>query len=164
VKPGSYLTFGNVTGTTTVLPGYMPYSSADGTQSGSGTAIHHGQNWDGTMLSANTDNGIADAVIPESTLVGLFLDDSAPNSTSPPATVDWTQPAVRDQASYNSIQLKQPFPIGSGKTSGGVVQKFLVPPGATRFYVAIWDGVAYFNNAGSLSGTVAVASSVQLVQ
>src|SRR5437763_12925757 len=78
VHPGDTLTFTNVTGTTSVLPGYMPFVSGEGVTSGNGTATHHGMSWDGSG-SAYSENGIADAVIPESSLVGMFLDDNAPN-------------------------------------------------------------------------------------
>jgi len=49
-------------------------------------------------------------------------------------------------------------------TAGNVVLQFVPPPGATRFFIAIWDGLCFNNNLGSLAGTVSVAASVQIVQ
>ena len=71
---------------------------------------------------------------------------------------------MADQPTYSNIQLQQPFLIGDGKTSGGTVQRFLVPQNATRLFLGIWDGVQYSNNSGSLSGTVSVQQSAKLVQ
>jgi hypothetical protein len=55
--------------------------------------------------------------------------------------------------------------IGTGSTSGGVTQQFLVPPGATRMYVGIWDGYQYYNNSTNpITGTVRASYYVQLVK
>jgi Flp pilus assembly protein TadG len=162
VVPGSVLTFTNTSGTTSVCPGSMPDLDATGASSGFGTATHHGVSWDGSG-TPTSENGIADAIIPESSLVGMFLDDSAPNLTVAPATVDWT--TQKNNNSYTNLQLKAPFYIGDGKTSGGTVQQFTVPPGATRFYIGVWDGLQFNNNAGSLSVTVtSYAKLVQMVK
>ena len=166
VTPGTYLSFSSVSGSSSVVPGTMPYFGPSGSSNYAyGTATHHGENWDGSgSPNGYTENGIADAVMPESSLMGVFLTSAAPNSMSAPATVDWTTPAMQAQTDFNSIQLQQPFYIGDGVSSGGVVQKFLVPPGATRFFIGVWDGEQYNNNAGSISGTVTVQHTVQLVQ
>ena len=163
VTPGTPLTFTNFTGTTTVEPGSggVPYSGPAGDKS---IPVHHGVNFNYTINNPGPENGFADAVMPEDSLMGVFLDDSAPDTTATPATVDWTNPSVLNQTTYNNIQLKQPFYIGTGMTTGNVVQQFVPPPGATRFFIAIWDGVCYNNNLGSLSGTVSVAATVQIVQ
>ena len=62
------------------------------------------------------------------------------------------------------MEIKAPFYIGTGVTSGGVVQKFIVPPGATRFYVAAWDGLQFNNNGGSISGSVTVNRGARIVR
>jgi hypothetical protein len=161
VIPGTWVSFTKIKGTTNVLPGYVPTSGPGGIPS---LPVHHGQNYNYSINTPGPENGIADAVMYESTFMGLFLDANAPDSTPAPAMVDWTQPGVSDQPSYSNIQLKQPFAIGDGVTSGGATQMFLVPPGATRMFVGVWDGVGYYNNTGSLSATIAVAPTVTLVQ
>jgi hypothetical protein len=103
--------------------------------------------------------------MPEDTMVGLFLTNNAPNlSTAPSGQVDWSDPAVSDQATYTNLKVAQPFMLGTGTTSGGTVKQFQVPPGATRFFMGIWDGVDYANNSGTLKGTITVQPYVQLVQ
>jgi hypothetical protein len=162
VTPGTYITFSNPSGTSSVVPGSVPYSGAGGSNT---YIVAHGQNWDGTMYYPGADNGIADAKMPEDSMTGMFLTDNAPNLTAAPSgQADWTQPSVGDQAMNNNIVVKQPFMIGNGKTSGGVTKQFLVPPGATRFYMGLWDGVDYNNNSGAVSGTITVSNYVQLVQ
>jgi hypothetical protein len=161
INPGSYISLANVAGSTNVLPGYVPSSDPGGLQS---ILVHHGQNYNKTIDLAGPENGIADAVLPESTLVGMFLGDDAPSATDTPATVDWSDPAARDQPVYNDIQLKQPFPIGLGVTSGGATQQFRVPPGATRMYIAVWDGIGYYNNTGSVTANITSTATVNLVQ
>jgi len=168
VTPGEYISFSTFTGTTSVVPGEVPYVGPAGqTQSQFGSVTQHGQDWDGSYpfsTGGYSENGIANAIMPEDSLMGLFLGSSAPNTNTAPATVDWTQPSMLNQTDYNNIQMQQPFYVGTGVTSGGVVQKFLVPPGATRFYVGIWDGVQYDNNGGSITGTISQAPTVELVQ
>jgi len=162
VTPGTYLTFTNLGGTSSVVPGTVPSTGPGGSST---YIVSHGQNYDGTMYYPGSENGIADAKMPEDAMEGLFLTNNAPNLTTAPAgQVDWTSAAQSNQATYSNIVVQQPFMIGTGETTGGTVKQFLVPPGATRFYMAIWDGVDYTNNAGSVTGTVTVQTYVQLVQ
>ncbi len=165
VTPGSVLTFTNLTGTASVTYPSMPYVGPAGTSSGVyGTSTQHGVSWDGTG-SPGTENGIADAIMGESSFMGLFLDDNRPDSTPAPSTVvDWTTSAMKNQSVYSSLQTKAPFYIGDGKTSGGTVKQFIVPPGATRLYIAAWDGIQFNNNSGSFSGTITRRASVQIVK
>ena len=44
---------------------------------------------------------------------------------------------------------------GCLRTSGGIIQKFTVPAGATRLYVGSMDGQQWSDNAGGFSVTVA---------
>jgi hypothetical protein len=161
VVPGQWLTFTSTLGTTSVLPGYVVSAGPNGVTS---IPVHHGQNYNYTINNPGPENGIADAVMPESAFMGLFLDNTQPNSTAAPATVDWTSPSVQNQATYSALQLKQPFYIGDGKTTGATVQQFQVPQGATRLYLGIWDGADYNNNSGSLTSTITVQTFVQIVQ
>lgn len=161
VTPGSWITLTGASGTTSILPGTVAYTGADGDP---GRPLHHNQNYDGSDYGIGAEDGIADAIIPADAVVGLFLDNNAPNTSPAPATIDWTQASQKDQPSYSNLKLKQPFMIGDGKTSGGTVQRFQVPPGATRFYLNVWDGVTSANNGGSITATINTPSSVHLVK
>ncbi len=98
-------------------------------------------------------------------MAGVFLTNNAPDTTSAPSgAVDWAQASQKNQAQYSNLQVQAPFMIGAGVTTSGVTQKFLVPPGATRLFLGIWDGYQYYNNAGTLTGTVTADYYVELVQ
>lgn len=162
VTPGTWITLTSVSGSTNVLPGYVSSAGPDGLTS---IPVHHGQNYDYSINAPGPENGVADAVMYESSFMGMFLDNNRPDATAAPATVvDWTQPSAQNQANYTNLAMKQPFFIGDGQTSGGTVQKFLVPQGATRLYLGIWDGVGYYNNSGSLTATITVQPGVTLVR
>jgi hypothetical protein len=164
VTPGTWMTFTNLTGTTTVSPGSIPNTGPGGTTN---YAVHHGQSWNNQPDSPGPENHIADAVMQESSTAGVFLTANAPSlSSTTPAMVDWTQSSQQNQPAYSNLQVQAPFLIGTGKTSGTnpVTQKFLVPPGATRLFIGIWDGYQYYNNSGSLTGTATDLHYVQLVQ
>ena len=47
--------------------------------------------------------------------------------------------------------------------TGGVTKQFVVPQGATRMYIGLWDGIQFNNNSGSAAGTITRKSSVQIV-
>ena len=103
--------------------------------------------------------------MPGDALMGVFLSDAAPNTTPAPATRrDYTSAAARDQASYTDIQLKQPFFIGDGLTSGGAAQQFRVPPGATRLFLGVWDGYDFNNNVGTHDARITASQTIQLVK
>jgi hypothetical protein len=161
VTPGTWISVSNASGTTSILPGTVPYSGPEGEAT---RALHHGQNQNGADYGIGPEHGIADAVMPASAFMGVFLTDAAPSDSTPPATIDWTQPGVADQPQYDAIALQQPFLIGDGRTTGNVVQRFQVPQGATRLFLGVWDGVTQSNNAGSLSATFSVRQSVRLVK
>jgi hypothetical protein len=161
VVPGTFLTFTSITGTTTVLPGYMSYYGPNGDTA---DPVWHGENYDGNPDSPTSENGIADALMPESAFFGVFLNDNAPNNNPTPPSIDWTSASLLNQPQYTNLQIQQPFYIGDGKTTGGTVQMFQVPAGATRLFLATWDGVDYHNNAGSLTTTVTLQNYTQIVQ
>jgi hypothetical protein len=102
---------------------------------------------------AGAEHGLANLKAPISGLIGVFLSDSAPNLSYTPSSLDFTSAASRDFASL-SPALKQPFFIGDAKKADGTVQKFVVPPGATRLYVGSMDGQQWSDNAGGFSVTV----------
>jgi hypothetical protein len=72
--------------------------------------------------------------------------------------------AYAGPAGLATLQDQAPFCIGNGQTPSGVVKQFLVPQGATRLYIGIWDGYEYNNNGGSLSRTVTALHYVQSVR
>jgi hypothetical protein len=135
VTPGDVLEFDSIAGTVRHDPN-LPYFSPDGELSD---------------VSGNTngsENGIADTSAPINALVGLFLNDNAPNRTATPtADRSFSTEAGRNFDQLNP-QLKQIFFIGDGATSGGTKQRFVVPPGATRLFLATWDFYEWNNNAG----------------
>jgi hypothetical protein len=53
-----------------------------------------------------------------------------------------------------SPELKQVFFIGDGLTSGGLSQGVVVPSGASRLYLGIFDLNGNYDNGGSFDVTV----------
>ena len=94
-------------------------------------------------------NGISDMRAPIESLVGVFLGTSQPDSSPAPGTLNFETLGL-DFLSL-APELKQVFFIGDGHTDANVVQQFLVPDGATRLYLAVWDGFGWFNNSGAIT-------------
>lgn len=133
---GGYLTF-SATGSTAQGPGY----SLTGPDGGSVTGHSYG-----------TENGIAASTLPFMGLVGVFLSDQQPNLTPAPAALNFSV-IGKDFTSF-SAQLKQPFFIGDGTTSGGAAQLFYVPASATRLFLGTADAWGWYNNVGQLTVNV----------
>jgi hypothetical protein len=124
--------------------------------------VYHGP--DGGTIAGNTvyaygglSGFITDLTVP---LAGVFLSDSAPQDPPPP-TLDFSSSGMGLDFPTLSPLIGQVFFIGDGQTSGGLVQTFFVPAGATRLYLGCPDSVgglgypgAYDDNAGSLSVSV----------
>lgn len=138
LAPGSTLTF-TVTGSINDLPGTATFPP-----DGSNLFITPGL----------ATNGIANFKVPEYSLIGVFLDDTQPDSTGAPATLDYSQLGI-NLSSYSPL-LKQVFFIGDGLTGNGTGsrQTFTVPAGATRLFLAATDTSSWYNNTGSFSVTV----------
>lgn len=100
---------------------------------------------------AGAENGIANVWAPINSIIGIFLDSNIPNTTSVPGFLSFYWPVWRD-FTILAPQLKQPFFIGDGKTSGGVLQQFIVPQGATRLFLGTMDGHEWNNNQGGAFG------------
>jgi Flp pilus assembly protein TadG len=111
------------------------------------------------------DNNMGNMNAPLNSLVGIFLNNSVPTSTATPnpSMVDYSTDSVRDFQS-SSPPLKQIFFIGDGRTDDGLVQQFIPPTGATRLFLATWDGWHWGNNIGSFSVTVHTSGTVSLVK
>jgi Flp pilus assembly protein TadG len=161
LPPGAsgYLTFTNVSGI--IAHGTAAGSSARGDVAGG--ARTHGIDSPGGPTPA-AENGIADVASPLNALLGIFLGASAPNATAAPASRDYSTSASRDANIYSDLQLKQPFYIGDGKTSGGTVQQFRIPPGATRLCLGPMDGFEWKNNSGSYAVTITQVETVSMVK
>ena len=142
LTPGSTITF-SATGGVNFQPGPIT-SGPDG----------------GSFFSTASSNGISGATWPENTLVGVFLDASQPDSTSAPASLDFSTGGGTTFATL-SPALKQVFFIGDGRTGTGTgaTQAFVVPAGATRLFLGVSDGVGWFNNVGSFSATVSAGAA-----
>ena len=141
-----------------------------GNSSSSGNFSADGNSSDIESNYTGNDNNVLGMTGPLNCLVGVFLDDNPPNTTPVPTPdtsacpTDYTTQAARDQLTYSPM-LKQIFFIGDGRTSDGEVQQFVPPAGATRLYLATWDGYEWSNNVGSFSVTDhATPGSIELVQ
>lgn len=111
------------------------------------------QNWtpDGQPLGYRTNdsgylNGMSQLFTQQGALVGVFLDDNPPTTGGTPPPLDITGAAM--DFSTISPQLRQPFFIGDGKTSGGAAQQITVPSGATRLFLGVHDNINWSNNSG----------------
>lgn len=139
VTPGTSITF-SATGSVTfdsITPPSMP---PDG----------------GSIFATASSNGISGATWPANSLVGVFLDNSQPDTTGAPVSLDFGPTGVGIAFATLSPALKQVFFIGDGRTGtgAGAAQTFVVPAGATRLFLGVSDGFGWFNNAGAFSVTV----------
>lgn len=150
ITPGQVLTFGSITGTVNYDPS-TPLFGPDG------DTAYIVQNF------AGAENGIASMNAPMNAVVGVFLGASQPNLSAAPAMLDFTSAASREFTSI-SPALKQPFFIGDGKTSSGAFQQFVVPAGATRFYLATMDTYEWNNNSGTRTIPLKKPAKVSLVK
>ncbi|MBC7785515.1 MAG: hypothetical protein H7144_16905 [Burkholderiales bacterium] len=91
--------------------------------------------------------GKSDMWAPINALVGVFLTDADPRDGTVPQALDFRDASKRDFAELKP-QIAQVFFIGDGKTSDGRAQRFVAPLGATRFFLANWDGYEWNNNVG----------------
>jgi hypothetical protein len=91
----------------------------------------------GTFINSPTCDGIPQAysnvIGPSLGLVGIFLGPAAPALPRAP-TLDFSGGA-KDVVRVQPL-LQQAFYIGTGSTTAGVAKEFVIPDGATRFYLA----------------------------
>ena len=139
VTPGTSITF-SATGSVTFDSAIPPSLPPDG----------------GSIFTTASSNGISGGTWPANSLVGVFLDNSQPNTTGAPAPLDFGPTGVGTTFATLSPALKQVFFIGDGRTGtgAGAVQTFVVPASATRLFLGVTDGFGWFNNAGAFSATV----------
>ena len=156
VIPGSVITLTNVSGMSSNDGLTAPNHTADGSTAG-GVQIQ-----DDLASGGTSEHGIADVQTPIDSLNAVFLNNNVPDGTAAPTPLNFSTQASRD---YTSItpQLKQPFYVGTGETSGGQQQEIVVPAGATRMFLGNMDGWEWSNNVGSFSVTI-TQYSVSTVQ
>jgi hypothetical protein len=162
ISGGASLTFTAITGTARHDPNLADYEP-DGQLNNIGhnnLTTEESGDYSSTMYS---ENGIADVLAPIDALVGVFLDDSAPNTTPAPQSLDFSTAASRDFTVLQP-QLKQIFFIGDGQNSAGVAQQFVAPKGATRLFLATWDFYEWSNNSGNRTVKVSANGRVILVK
>ena len=139
VAGGQTFTFDGVNGSAAHDPSGPPVS-ADG---GGGTAIN----------TAGSEHGISTLYAPFNCILGVYLNDSVPGSAAAPPVLDFSTAASQNFTSL-SPKLNQTFFIGDGRTSGGAIQQFVAPAGATRLFLADMDSYEWNNNIGSFTITV----------
>jgi Flp pilus assembly protein TadG len=151
ITPGGNLTF-SFTGHASYYPGTQPFDPDGNT----GWIINN---------YAGREHGMSQLIAPLTAVVGVFLDDTQPDlAGAPPPDLDFSTDASRDFATL-SPQLRQPFFIGNGLRADGVAQqKFVVPAGATRFYLGIMDGQQWSDNSGALTSSVVSPVTIQFVK
>jgi Flp pilus assembly protein TadG len=138
IVPGSHLSFRNTSGSTS-------YDGAGSFGPDGNTS------W---IVQQTAVNGINSTAAPLNALVGIFLDDRTPSTWSMNGSLDFSTTSSRNFTNL-SPKLKQVFFIGDGLTDGGQLQDFVVPTGATRFYLGIMDEKGWWwDNTGTLSTTM----------
>jgi len=158
VTPGSVITLTNVSGQGSNDP-TLPMYNADGTSS-AGISVTY--DWAATG-SVPQEHGMSDILAPHNSILGVFLTNNTPDNPSTVAPeLDFTTQTARDYTSF-SPQLQQVFYAGTGLTSAGKTQSFLVPQGATRLYLGTMDGHEWSNNVGGYSATI-TQKKISIVQ
>jgi Flp pilus assembly protein TadG len=151
VNPGSTLMFDSVNGGANNFASSTLYTGDGNT----GWVI---DNW------GKNENGMSNLRAPINSVVAVFLSNADPRTqgTTPPA-LDFSSAASRDFHTLKP-QLRQVFFIGDGRRSNGEVQRFVVPPGATRLYIGTMDGWEWNNNVGGFNVSTYVTGSITLVR
>lgn len=155
ITPGQEIRFASASGNTT-------WGNGDPNTAGAGTA---GCDGDPTFIAGQAAcNGIGTTRAPLNALVGIFLNDNAPNLSATSTGLDFSLPTSRDFTSL-SPALKQVFFIGDGLNSAGTLQTFNPPSGATRLYIGIVDEKGWWwDNVGNLTFTMVKGRNAVLVQ
>ncbi|MFO1448449.1 MAG: hypothetical protein U1F61_09860 [Opitutaceae bacterium] len=132
IQPGSTFTF-SAAGTV----GYPDQPAGpDGATAGS-----HGAAFGVSGISANWN-----------ALIGVFVTDAVPGGAAP-SSLNFGAAGLTTNFTALSPLLGQSFFIGDGLTSGGIIQQFVVPVGATRLFLGTLDGSGWYNNTGSFAVT-----------
>lgn len=140
----------------TIATGYIAFPTVTGGMNYSGgtpSADPDGSSSGGTSTNASDQLGKSQLSAPWNSLVGVFLDDSDPSSLTPPAGLSFTNSADRLFTELHPL-LRQTFFIGDGLGAGDVLQKFYIPSGATRLFLAGFDGSGWYNNSGGFEVSI----------
>jgi hypothetical protein len=145
-------------------------SHATYTFSASGS-VNHGSTLpfsppDGENITSHylgSENGIADMAAPFCSLIGVFLGPNQPDQDPAPAPLSFSILADRDYLEL-APALKQPFFIGDGLTSSGVVRQVIAPIGATRLFLGVMDEYYWSDNEGTFTVQVTKVVSAPAVQ
>ncbi len=150
VAPGSTVTFDGVNGGAN-------NDSSSAKYSGDGNVADVQSNYKGD------ENGISDIKAPMNSVIGVFLGADKPNKGGAPDELDFSTAAKRDYTTL-APELKQPFFIGDGRTSGGEVQRVVVPAGATRMFIGTMDSYEWNNNVGGFFVTAHATGRIVTVR
>jgi hypothetical protein len=100
-----------------------------------------------TGSSLTSFGGISSYVGPQGPLVGVFLPNAVP-SGAPPVGLDFSPSGLATDFLVLAPLIGQVFYIGDGQTSGGILQQFIAPTGATRLF-RIPDGFGFGGAPGA---------------
>lgn len=107
----------------------------------------------GRIVRQRPVNGINATSAPLNCLVGIFLDARTPSTYGQSIELDFSSSTSRNFQTL-SPGLKQVFFIGDGLDDAGRLQQFIIPTGATRFYLGIMDEKGWWwDNTGLLQTT-----------
>jgi len=135
-------------------------SGNTGFNGGSNIAPDGNAGWIVTQAAAN---GINQTSAPIASMVGIFLDDRAPNTYSQGVAGNFSSAASRDFLNL-SPPLKQVFFIGDGIDSQSRLQTFTVPANATRLFIGVMDEKGWWwDNYGTINWT-ALDQKISLVK
>jgi hypothetical protein len=111
---------------------------------------------------AGAQNGIGNYWMPINSLLGVFLDDSQPDLSPAPSTLDFSGGGT----GYSSLSpgLKQVFFIGDGLDELGQPQEVTAPEGATRLFLGVADGWDWRDNRGGYSVSVTSTGGPSLAE
>ena len=110
---------------------------------------------------AGAVNAIGNYRGPINALLGVFLDNSQPNLTPAPSTLDFSASGGTGFSSL-SPGLKQVFFIGNGLDALNNLRTIIVPQGATRLFLGVADGEEWSNNTGSFDVSIGSSSGVHV--
>lgn len=148
VTPGESLTFDGINGG-------ADHQVTDVRYDGDGKVSHIAHNQEGA------EHGKSDVRAPINSIIAVFLSDTV--SPTAPETLDFSTAASRDFMELRP-KLQQVFFIGDGRRSSGEVQRFVVPPGATRLYIGAMDEYEWNNNVGGFEVTAVQSATIRLVK
>jgi len=117
----------------------------------------------GFIVRQRAANGINATRAPIMALMGIFLDDRRPDTWAMQPELDFSTQQSRNFTEFRP-KLKQVFFIGDGLNDDGQLQRFIVPEGATRFYLGIMDEKGWWHDNIDGLSTNMLDEKVKLVK